>query len=186
MGKWVYHSRPPVRVIPKDSWNIYIATEIMTCHIWTFQIYIVQPGHHGPLDCIYNLSSRWNGVHIWLLEGRKQRRLQTLWKRIEIVSDETYSFTVNICVLTVVKTSGFWYSAYKKYVQDPTTYDRRSEKKKIKYGPVLQVMFRLVSACFSLFSLTEHYWISRNQPAFPPAEPALWHKTETQASVPGK
>jgi hypothetical protein len=29
-----------------------------------------------------------------------------------------------------------------------------------------------VSACFSLFSLTEHYWISRNQPAFPPAEPA--------------
>jgi hypothetical protein len=24
-------------------------------------------------------------------------------------------------------------------------------------GPVLQVMFRLVSACFSLFSLTEHY-----------------------------
>jgi hypothetical protein len=27
----------------------------------------------------------------------------------------------------------------------------------VKYGPVLQVMFRLVSACFSLFSLTEHY-----------------------------
>jgi hypothetical protein len=36
-------------------------------------------------------------------------------------------------------------------------------------------MFRLVSACFSLFSLTEHYWISRNQPAFPPAEPAHYY-----------
>jgi hypothetical protein len=33
-------------------------------------------------------------------------------------------------------------------------------------------MFRLVSACFSLFSLTEYYWISRNRSAFPPAEPA--------------
>jgi hypothetical protein len=31
-------------------------------------------------------------------------------------------------------------------------------------GPVLLVMFRLVLAYFSLFSLTEHYWISRNQP----------------------
>jgi hypothetical protein len=30
-------------------------------------------------------------------------------------------------------------------------------------------LFHLVSA----YSLTEHYWISRNQPAFPPAEPAL-------------
>jgi hypothetical protein len=39
-------------------------------------------------------------------------------------------------------------------------------------GPVLLVMFRLVSAYFSLFSLTKYYWISRNQPAFPPAEPA--------------
>jgi hypothetical protein len=44
----------------------------------------------------------------------------------------------------------------------------------LMYGHVLLVMFRLVSACFSLFSLTEHYWISRNQPAFPPAEPALY------------
>jgi hypothetical protein len=35
-------------------------------------------------------------------------------------------------------------------------------------------MFRLVSICFSLFSLTEYYWISRNQPAFSPAEPALY------------
>jgi hypothetical protein len=46
-------------------------------------------------------------------------------------------------------------------------------EKKVVFGLVLLVMFRLVSACFSLFSLTEHYWISRNQPAFIPAELAL-------------
>ena len=136
------HGRPPVRVSPKDTWNIYIATEIMTSHIWTFQIYIVwmvQAGHHGPLNCIYNLSSGWKGLYIWLLAGHKQSRVQALWKRIEIVSDRTYSFIVNIRVQIIVDTSGFSYNAYKKYVQDPNCYDRRSEKKKIKNGTKLKL-----------------------------------------------
>jgi hypothetical protein len=41
-------------------------------------------------------------------------------------------------------------------------------------GPVLLVMFRLVSAYFSLFFLTEYCWISWNQPAFIPAELAKY------------
>ena len=56
-----------------------------------------------------------------------------------MVSDGTYSFTVNILVKNVVDTSGLSYSAYKKYVQDPDCYDRRSEKKKIKYGTKLKL-----------------------------------------------
>ena len=56
-----------------------------------------------------------------------------------MVSDGTYSFTVNILVKNVVDTSGFSYSAYKKYVQDPDCYDRKSEKKKIKYGTKLKL-----------------------------------------------
>jgi hypothetical protein len=32
-GKWVCHGRPPVRVSRKDTWNIYIATRIITSHI---------------------------------------------------------------------------------------------------------------------------------------------------------
>ena len=51
-------------------------------------------------------------------------------KLFEIVSDRNYSFTVNIRVEIVVDTTGFLYSAYKKYVQDPESYDRRSEEKK--------------------------------------------------------
>ena len=39
----------------------------------------------------------------------------------------------------VVNTSGFLYSAYKKYVKDPDYYDRRSEKKKIKNGMKLKL-----------------------------------------------
>ena len=136
------HGRPPVRVSQKSSWNIYIATWIMTSHIWTFQIYIVwmvQAGHHGPLDCIYNSSSGWKGLYIWLLAGHKQSRVQALWKLFEIVSDGTYSFTVNILVEIVVDTSGFSYIAYKKYVKDLDCYDRRSEKKKIKNGTRLKL-----------------------------------------------
>ena len=57
----------------------------------------------------------------------------------EIVSDGTYSFTVNILVENIVDTSGFSYSAYKKYVKDPDCYDRRSEKKKIKNGTKLKL-----------------------------------------------
>ena len=56
----------------------------------------------------------------------------------EIVSDGTYSFTVNILVENIVDTSGFSYSAYKKYVKDPDCYDRRS-KKKIKNGMKLKL-----------------------------------------------
>jgi len=56
-----------------------------------------------------------------------------------MVSDGTYSFTVNILVKNVVDTSGFSYSAYKKYVKDPDYYDRRSEKKKIKNGMKLKL-----------------------------------------------
>ena len=136
------HGRPLVWVSQKSSWNIYIATWIMTSHIWTFQIcivWMVQPGHHGPLDCIYNLSSGWKGRCIGLFAGNKQSRVQALWKRIEIVSDGTYSFTVNIHVQIVVDTSGFSYNAYKKCVQDPNRYDRRSEKKKIKNGTKLKL-----------------------------------------------
>ena len=136
------HGHPPVQVSPKNTWNIYIATGIMTSHIWIFQIrivWMVQLGHHGPLDCIYNLSSGWKGLYIWLFAGNKQSRVQALWKRIGIVSDETYSFTVNIRVQIVVDTSGFSYSAYKKYVQYPDCYDRRSEKKKIKNGTKLKL-----------------------------------------------
>ena len=136
------HGHPLVRVSQKSSWNIYIATWIMTSHIWTFQIsivWMVQQGHHGPLDYVYNLSSRWKGLYIWLLAGNKQSRVQALWKRIEIVSDITYSFTVSIRVQIVVDTTGFSYNAYKKYVQDPDCYDRRSEKKKIKNGTKLKL-----------------------------------------------
>jgi hypothetical protein len=57
----------------------------------------------------------------------------------EIVSDRTYSLTVNIRVQIVVDTSGFSYRAYKKYMQDPDYYDRRSEKKKIKNGMKLKL-----------------------------------------------
>ena len=57
----------------------------------------------------------------------------------EIVCDRTYSFTFNIRVENVVDTTGFSYSAYKKYVQDPECYDRRSETKKIKYGTKLKL-----------------------------------------------
>ena len=46
------------------------------------------------------------------------------------MTDRNYSFTVNIHVEIIVDTTGFSYSAYKKYVQDPESYDRRSEKKK--------------------------------------------------------
>jgi hypothetical protein len=59
-------------------------------------------------------------------------------KRIEIVSDGTYSFTVNILVEIIVDTSAFSYNAYKKYVKDPDCYDRRSEKK-IKNGTKLKL-----------------------------------------------
>jgi hypothetical protein len=122
--------------------HIYIATWIMTSHIWTFQIsitWMVQQGHHEPLDCVYNLSSGRKGLYIWLFAGYKQSRLQALWKCIETVSDGTYSLTVNIRVQIIVDTSGFSYSAYKKYVQDPNCYDRRSEKKKIKNGTKLKL-----------------------------------------------
>ena len=138
----MYHGRPLVWVSQKSSWNIYIATWIMTSHIWTFQIsivWMVQQGHHGPLDCVYNLSSGWKGLYILLFAGYKQRRLQALWKCIEIVSDGTYSLTVNILVQIIVDTSVFSYNAYKKYVQDPDCYDRRSEKKKIKNGMKLKL-----------------------------------------------
>ena len=57
----------------------------------------------------------------------------------EIVSDGTYSFIVNILVENVVDTSGFSYSAYKKYVKDPDCYDWKSEKKKIKNGTKLKL-----------------------------------------------
>ena len=121
--------------------HIYIGIGIMTSHIWTFLIcivWMVQPGHHGPLDCIYNLSSGRKGQYIWLFAGYKQSRLQALWKCIEIVSDGTYSLTVNIRVQIIVDTSVFSYNAYKKYVQDPDCYDRRSEKK-IKNGMKLKL-----------------------------------------------
>jgi hypothetical protein len=137
----VYHVRPPIRVSPKNTWNIYIGTEIMTSHIWTFQIcivWMVQAGHHGPLDCIYNLSSGWKALYIWLLEGHKQSRVQALWKLFELVSDRTYSFTVNILVEIIIDTSGFSYNVNKKYVKDPDCYDRRSEKK-IKNGTKLKL-----------------------------------------------
>ena len=136
------HGCPPIRVSPKDTWNIYIGTGIMTSHIWTFLIcivWMVQPGHHGPLDCIYNLSSGWKGLYIWLFVGYKQSRVQAIWKLFEIVSDGTYSFTINILVENVVDTSGFSYSAYKKYVKDPDCYDWKSEKKKIKNGTKLKL-----------------------------------------------
>ena len=100
---------------------------------------MVQPGHHGPLNCIYNLSSGQKVLYIWLFAGYKQSRVQAIWKLFEMVSDGTYSFTVNILVKNVVDTSGFSYSAYKKYVQDPDCYDRKSEKKKIKYGTKLKL-----------------------------------------------
>jgi hypothetical protein len=45
----------------------------------------------------------------------------------------------------------------------PNKYKSRGEN-----DPVLLVMFRLISA----YSLTKHYLINRNQPAFPPAEMA--------------
>jgi hypothetical protein len=119
-----------------------MATEIMTSHIWTFQIFVVwmvQVEHYEPLDCIYNLSSWWKGLYIWLLARHKQSRVQALWKLFEIVSDGTYSFTINILVEIVVDTSGFSYNAYKKYVKDPNCYDRRSKKKKIKNGMKLKL-----------------------------------------------
>jgi hypothetical protein len=43
------------------------------------------------------------------------------------------------CLQVVVDTSIFWYSAYKKYVEDPECYDRRSEKSKIKNGKKLKI-----------------------------------------------
>ena len=49
--------------------------------------------------------------------------LQLTYKRLQIVVD----------------TSIFWYSAYKKYVEDPECYDRRSEKSKIKNGKKLKI-----------------------------------------------
>jgi hypothetical protein len=102
---------------------IYISTKIMTCHIRTFQIYIVwmvQAGHHGPLDLLCNLSSGRKDGYIWLLVGHKQRRVQALWRRIEIVSEKAYSFTVNICVKIVVDTSGFSTALIRSTLKIPT------------------------------------------------------------------
>ena len=44
-----------------------------------------------------------------------------------------------ILVENVVDTSGFSYSAYKKYMKDPDSYDRRYEKKKIKNDTKLKI-----------------------------------------------
>jgi hypothetical protein len=52
--------------------------------------------------------------------GHKQRRVQALLRRIEIVSDETYSFTVNICVKIVVDTSGFSTALIRSTLKIPT------------------------------------------------------------------
>jgi len=49
--------------------------------------------------------------------------LQLTYKRLQIVVD----------------TSNFWYSAYKKYVEDPKCYGQRSEKSKIKNGKKLKL-----------------------------------------------
>jgi hypothetical protein len=68
---------------------------------------MVQRGHHVPLDCIYDLSSGWKGRCIQLFAGFKQRRVQGFWKRIAIISDGTYSFTLNIRVKFVVHIAGF-------------------------------------------------------------------------------
>jgi hypothetical protein len=67
--------------------------------------------------------------------------LQGIWGMFEIVSDGTYSFTVNIRVqINCCWHYDFSYNTYKKYVQDPKCYDRRSEKKKMKHGTKLQLM----------------------------------------------
>jgi hypothetical protein len=78
------------------------------------------------------------GLYIWLFAGYKQSRVQALLK-VYWDSDRTYSLTVNIRIQIVVDTSGFLYSAYKKYVQDPDCYNQRSEKKKIKNGTKLKL-----------------------------------------------
>ena len=71
---------------------------------------MVQPGHHGPLDCIHSLSSVWKGLYIRLFGGRiEQTRVQAFQKRFVIVSDDAYSFIHLTYVLHtfVVDTSGF-------------------------------------------------------------------------------
>jgi hypothetical protein len=52
-------------------------------------ISMVQLGRHGPLDCIYDLSSGWKGCRIRLLATLEQRRIQAFRKYPAIVSDDT-------------------------------------------------------------------------------------------------
>jgi hypothetical protein len=54
-------------------------------------ILFVQRGPHGPLGCIYHLSSGWKGLHIWLVEDTKQRWVQGLWSLLESVSGPNFS-----------------------------------------------------------------------------------------------
>jgi hypothetical protein len=61
---------------------------------------MVYRGHHGPLDCISNLSSEWKGRCTRFVAGNKQR-VQGFRKRIAIVSDGTYSFIHLMYVLNL-------------------------------------------------------------------------------------
>ena len=75
-------------------------------------ISMVQLGCHGPLDCIYDLSSRWKGCCTRLLATLEQRRIQAFRKCPAIVSDDTphalkvrTKFVVDISFHTVLTES---------------------------------------------------------------------------------
>jgi hypothetical protein len=49
----------------------------MTFHNSRFELHIVsmvQLGCHGPLDCIYNLSSGWKGYNIRILADYEKKK----------------------------------------------------------------------------------------------------------------
>jgi hypothetical protein len=128
---------------------------------------MVQRGHHGPLDCIYDLSSGWKGRCIWLFAGFKQRRVQGFWKRIAIISDGTYSFTLNIRVKFVVHTTGFCTALTRSTCKIPSAsieYLRRRMAQHWKSGDnsryVSKVVCATISCMLSICGLYISYMLS--------------------------
>jgi hypothetical protein len=115
---------------------------------------MVQLGRHGPLYCIYNLSSGWKGYHIWLLAGYKERSVQGFWKLSAIVSDDTSSFMhTKLHIKFVVDTSGFHTALTESTWKTPSAMiggpRRRSMAQNCAWGENSQYVSRMICATTS-------------------------------------